>query len=158
MHRSIVVVYERARDARDASRALMRSAFGAKTDSVRVHYRRMIDGKLTVSQTRPGFGAFWGSLSMAALGAVLALFAFGMGESSMMSPWASMLTGAIFGGGFGALAGALIGTTEPAKELADAESMLEGGRAAVVAEFSDPTTADAAKRMLMRMGGVHRAV
>jgi hypothetical protein len=158
MHRSICVVYERARDARDASRALMRSALGTKTESVRVHYRRMIDGKLAVSQTRPTAGALWGSLSMAVLGAVLAFFGFGMSEPEMMSPWASLLTGAIFGGAFGALAGALIGTTEPAKELADAETMLEGGRAAVVAEFTDPTTADAAKRMLMRMDGVHRAV
>jgi hypothetical protein len=158
MHRSICVVYERARDARDASRALMRSAFGAKTDSVRVHYRRMIDGKLTVSQTRPVSGAIWGSLSMMVLGALLGLLGFGMGEASMMSPWAALLTGAIFGGAFGALAGALIGTTEPEKELADAEAMLEGGRAAVVAEFSDPTTADAAKRMLLRMDGVYRAV
>jgi hypothetical protein len=75
-----------------------------------------------------------------------------------MSPWAALLTGAIFVGAFGGLAGALIGTTEPEKQLADAEVMLEGGRAAVVAEFSDPTTADAAKRMLLRMDGVHRAV
>lgn len=157
MHRSICVVYERARDARDASRALLRSAFGSRTDSVRVHYRRMIDGKLTVSQTRPGAGAFWGSLSMMVLGAMLGLVAFGMGDASMMKPWAAMLTGAIFGAGFGALAGALVGTTEPEKQLADAEPMLEGGRAAVVAEFSDPSVAAAAERMLLRMDGAHRA-
>lgn len=135
----------------------MRSAFGSKTESVRIHYRRMIDGKLTVSQTRPAAGAILGSLSMMTLGAVLSLFAFGMGATAIMSWWVALLTGALFGGGFGALAGALVGTTEPEKPLADAESMLVDGRAAVVAEFSDPNAADAAERMLMRMSGVHRA-
>lgn len=158
MHRSIVVIYEGARDARDASRALMRSTLGAKTESVRVHYRRMIDGKLTISQTRPMAGAIWGGVLMAALGALLALLAFSLGEVPMLKPWTALLTGAIFGGGFGALAGALIGTTEPEKPLADAESMLVDGRAAVVAEFTDPGTADAARLMLMRLHGVHRAV
>lgn len=153
MHRSIVVIYDRARFARDAYRALMGSALGAKADSVSVHYRRMIDGKLTVSQTRPAAGAIWGGLSMAVLGAVLAVLAFGLGDPPMLNPWAALLTGTIFGGGFGALAGALIGTTEPEKPLADADSILSDGRAAVVAEFTDNGSADAAERLLLRLDG-----
>lgn len=155
MLQSICVVYERARFARDASRSLARSAFGTKSTSVRVHYRRMIDGKLTFSQTRPGAGALMGALSMAAFGGVVAMVFLGFGEAPMLGVGTSLLLGGLFGGLFGGLAGAIIGTTEPAKPLADAEALLVDGRAAVVAEFGDSEVAGAAKRMLMRLRGAH---
>ncbi len=153
MHRSVCVVFDRPRFARKAYRTLTKSALGAKADSVAVHYRRMVDGKLQVSQTRPMAGAFWGGLSMAVLGATVSLLAFGLGGSAPMDLWWALLVGAIFGGGFGALSGALIGTTEPEKPLADAEASLGHGHAAVVAEFTDPQLATAAEQLLLRQGG-----
>ncbi|HWB80702.1 MAG TPA: hypothetical protein VG755_37320 [Nannocystaceae bacterium] len=154
MHQSVCVVFDRPRDARKAYRSLTRSALGAKADSVAVHYRRMVDGKLQISQTRPGAGAVWGFVSMAVLGATISLFAFGLGANAPLSPWWALLVGALFGGGFGALSGALIGTTEPERTLADAETSMMDGRAAVVAEFVDPEHAAAAQRMLVRQGGM----
>ncbi|MBC8069581.1 MAG: hypothetical protein IAG13_14685 [Deltaproteobacteria bacterium] len=157
MHRSVCVVFDRPRFARKAYRALSRSSLGAKAESLSVHYRRMVDGKLQVSQTRPMAGALWGGLAMAGLGAVISLFAFGLGEARPMSPWMAMMMGAIFGGGFGALAGALVGTTEPEKKLTDAEPSMGDGHAAVVAEFDDASLADAAERLLLHHDGAMRA-
>lgn len=154
MHQSVCVVFDRPRDARKAYRSLTRSALGAKADSIAVHYRRMVDGKLQISQTRPGAGAMWGFLSMAMLGATISLFAFGVGVNAPLTPWWALLIGALFGGGLGALSGALIGTTEPERALTDAESTMASGRAAVVAEFVDADHAAAAERMLVRQGGM----
>jgi hypothetical protein len=157
MHRSVCVVFDRPRLARQAYRALSRSPVGAKADSLSVHYRKMVDGKLQVSQTRPTAGALWGGLAMAILGALIMLFVFGLGQSPAMHPWMALLVGAVFGGGFGALSGALIGTTEPERPLAAAEPAMGEGHAAVVAEFHDAGLADAAERLLLHHVGAVRA-
>ncbi len=156
MHQSICVVFDQPRVARRAGLALRRSVVGDKAESVSVHYRRMIDGKLSLSQTRPGAGAFWGALSMALLGAAVLVVAFGIGDEPAMAPWMAVVMGAAFGGGVGGLAGALVGTTEPEPMLAEAEHMLQG-HAAVVAEFSDPDAAGEAQRLLMSHAGARAA-
>ncbi|MBL8948691.1 MAG: hypothetical protein JNK45_36300 [Myxococcales bacterium] len=165
MHQSICVVFDEPRVARRAYRALRRSSLGARAASLGVHYRRIVDGKLQITQTRPVAGAIWGSLAMSLFGAAIAFIAFGTGDSPAMAPWLALLLGAAFGAGVGGLAGALVGTTEPEKRLADAESMLaqaaspldHAGHAAVVAEYTDPALAAEAERLLLRHEGAHSA-
>lgn len=165
MNQSICVVFDEPRVARRAYRALRRSTLGARAASMGVHYRRIVDGKLQISQTRPVAGAVWGSLAMSLFGAAISFIAFGTGDTPAMAPWLALLLGAAFGAGMGALAGALVGTTEPEKRLADAESMLAEpnhstggiGHAAVVAEFTDPALAGEAQRLLLRHEGAHSA-
>lgn len=156
MQQSICVVFDQPSAARKAYRSLRRSRIGARAASLGVHYRRIVDGKLQISQTRPVAGAIWGSLAMAMFGAVVAFVAFGTGSSPAMTPWLSLLLGAAFGAGVGGLAGALVGTTEPEKALADAEPMV-AGRAAVVAEYTDPAHASEAQRVLLRYEGSRAA-
>lgn len=153
MHRSICVIFRDPRAARQAYRRFIRSPFGRRASSVRMHHGQLRDGKLEISQTRPAAGAVWGSLSMAALGAVVMGVAFGSGTTPALAPWLAVLLGAAFGGGIGALAGVLVGTTEPEKPLSEADALLVDGRAALVAEFDDPTDVDGATRMLMNLDG-----
>lgn len=165
MHQSICVVFDEPRVARRAYRALRRSSLGARAASLGVHYRRIVDGKLQITQTRPVAGAIWGSLAMSLFGAVIAFIAFGTGDPPAMTPWLALLLGAAFGAGVGGLAGALVGTTEPEKRLADADALLaepvgpmgHPGHAAVVAEYADPALAGEAQRLLLRHEGARSA-
>lgn len=153
MHRSICVVYDRARFAHLAYRALLRSRLGEQADSVSVHDHGVVDDDLRVSQTRPTAGAAWGGISMALLGATIAFFAFSSGMPASMTPCVAIPLGALFGGCFGALGGALIGTTEPERGISDVASSLTHGRVAVIAEFASATTAAAAERLLLHLRG-----
>lgn len=153
MQHSICVVFDGPRTARDAYQSLLASGYAEHADSIAVHYRQLIDGKIPISQTRSRGGMLWGGLSMAVFGAIAALLVLGDGDDPTMKPWMALVIGALFGGAFGALAGMLIGTTDPRPELAKADALLAEGRVALIAEFESAELADSAERRLVDLGG-----
>lgn len=155
MHVSVIVVYDRARFARDAQRVLLRSALGAKADSVSVYYRRLLDGRLATASCSPRATAIRWAVWSATLGALLALYAFASGETPLLDPWAALVTGTILGGSSVVL-GASLGMREPGLRM-EADAMLANGRAAVVAEFADRRRAAVAEKLLLRLEGAMQA-
>lgn len=153
MSHSICVVFDGLRAARDAYQSLLASGYAENADSIEVHYRRLIDGKLPVSQTRARDGALWGGLGMAVLGGLLTMLPFAFIRESGVSPWIGALVGVAFGGLFGGLAGMLIGTTDPRRDLAEVDPLLADGRVALIAEFEDAAVAKTAERRLLSFGG-----
>jgi hypothetical protein len=153
MSQSICVVFDGLRAARDAYQSLLASGYAENAASIEVHYRRLIDGKLPVSQTRTREGALWGGLGMAVLGGLVTMLPFAFVQESGVSPWMGALLGVVFGGLFGGLAGMLIGTTDPHRDLAEVDPLLAEGRVALIAEFEDDEMARTAEQRLLSFGG-----
>lgn len=151
MHVSVIVVYDRARFAHEAQRILRRSAVGAKADTISVYHRRLLDGRLAVASTSARATVMRWAVVAAAIGGLLALFAFASGDAPVLDPWAALVTGTILGGS-GVVLGASRGLREPVPCL-EADAMLATGRAAVVAEFADRGRAAVAERFLLRLHG-----
>ena len=150
----VCVIFDELAKARAAYTALSTSTLAIDMDDVHLHYKELREDKLPLSQTRSRNWTVWSGAVGLVVGMVLGGIAWQFGVLDEVPLLFVVALAGLLCGAFGALGGTLLGSTLPAKPLADALPMLEPGRVAIVAEFDHDAEAKAAEQFLMSRGGI----
>lgn len=154
--RTVIVTYDRAEDARQASRALLDDAHLPDPVRLQVQTDRMALAGSPFRRTRARAGAIYGALTVGSALGILGIIA-AMSGAIPLSVVLGGLLGLVLGMSYGALVGALAGATELPPRLRRLSRRLAMGKAAVAAEVpaSDETRATQA---LLRFPGADAAL
>ena len=150
----VCVIFDDLARGRAAYQALSSSTLAIDMDDVHLHYRELRDDKLSWSQTRSRNWTVWSGAVGLVVGMIVGGIAWRAGALDEVPLLFVVALAGLLCGAFGALGGMLLGSTLPAKPLADALPLLEPGRVAIVAEFDHDAEARAAEDFLMSRGGV----
>jgi len=154
--RTVLVTYDRTRDAREASHALLHDERLPDPVRMQVQTDPLALSGSPFRKTRARAGALLGAL---AVGSALALIGVVAAMSSTVSMPIALagLLGGVLGALYGALVGALAGATELTPRLERFRRRLADGKAAVAAEVP-ADEADDARRALLKHPGADLAM
>ena len=150
----VCVIFDDLARARAAYGALSSSTLAIDMDDVHLHYKEVREDKLPLSQTRSRSWTALSGIVGVGVGMVLGGIAWRLGALDEVPLFFVLAIAGLLCGAFGALGGTLLGSSLPDMPLAQAETMLEPGRVAIVAEFDHDAEAQAAETFLMNRGGV----
>lgn len=147
----VCVVFARSEQARSACQMLEQSLVGRSARHLSVYHRGgLLSSRL--SRARAKAGAAFGALITGLVGAFMAFVALEAGWIDA-DPRFAVAVGAALGATYGLALGAIIGTTQPTRNVQGIENAVGAGKSAVLLEFEDALDASEAQRILEKCQG-----